>query len=587
MDVPAVGDVSSNNRALASLALSLHAAPGRFALLLGSGVSYSAGIPTGWDVVADLIGRLAVAEGEHGRPDDPVAWHLERHGQAPDYSTLLEEIAPTAAQRRDLLASYFEPTDDEREVGIKTPTRAHRSIAKLVARGTVTVIVTTNFDRLLEQALIAEGVEPAVIATAAAAQGALPLAHSRCTIIKVHGDFLDPNFKNTAGELSAYEPSVDAILDRVFDEYGLVVCGWSATWDPALRNAIARCATRRFGMYWATRGELTAEANQLVTHRDAHTLLIDGADEFFDGLVGKIEALDDLAGRTIAGADLVVAEVKRYIPNPVHRIRLHDLVLDVAERSVSSIDFDGNPPDNKYDAYLRTARRLEAASVDVVAALATLGEFAGTDTQNALVTQVIRRLASPAHDRLGGSTAFINLRCYPALLGLYALGLGACRSANWAPLLRTFEERVPDHYRDVDVAVLQRLASYNVLDSDATNHSFGEGSRRRTPVSDFVHDTLSSMLRQQFRMPEAEFSQLFDEWEFMIGVLVDCQRPGSAPVGRFIWRNRYRYDDRLPDRAIRSSFPLLLAAGILGGDDTADTVIEKYLQHARRGGLHW
>lgn len=584
--MPAADDETSNRRAVASLALSMQAAPGRFALLLGSGVSYSAGIPTGWDVVADLIGRLAVAEGENARPNDPVAWYLERHGQAPDYSTLLEEIAPTAAQRRDLLASYFEPTDDEREVGIKTPTRAHRAIAKLVARGTVTVIVTTNFDRLLEQALVAEGVDPAVIATAAAAQGALPLAHSRCTIIKVHGDYLDPNFKNTAGELSSYEPSVDATLDRVFDEYGIVVCGWSATWDPALRNAIARCASRRFSMYWATRGELTAEANQLVTHRAANTLLIQGADEFFDGLLGKIEALEDLAGRTTAGADLVVAEVKRYIPNPVHRIRLHDLVLDVAERSLRSVDFDGNPPDNRYDTYLKMARRLEAASVDVIAALTTLGEFAGAEIQNALAAQVIRRLASPTHDRLGGSTAFINLRSYPALLGLYALGLGACRSENWPPLLRTFEERLPDHYRGGDVVLLQRLTSYNVLDGDATNYSFGEGSHRRTPVSDFLHDTLSSMLRQQLRMSEAEFSQLFDEWEFMIGVLVESQRAGFAPVGRFIWRDRFRYDDRVPDRAIRSAFPHLCEAGFLV-EDTVETVIEKYLEHARRGGLHW
>lgn len=51
----------------------LQAAPGRFALLVGSGISYPSGIPTGWAVVADIAAKVAVADGVGPAPADPVA----------------------------------------------------------------------------------------------------------------------------------------------------------------------------------------------------------------------------------------------------------------------------------------------------------------------------------------------------------------------------------------------------------------------------------------------------------------------------------------------------------------------------------
>jgi len=107
------------------------------------------------------------------------------------------------------------------------------------------VIVTTNFDRLIERALESEGISPTVISTSDSARGALPFAHARCTVIKVHGDYRDTRIKNTATELENYEPEMDALLDRILDEYGLIVCGWSAKWDKALCRAVLRCPNRR------------------------------------------------------------------------------------------------------------------------------------------------------------------------------------------------------------------------------------------------------------------------------------------------------------------------------------------------------
>ncbi|WP_329462260.1 hypothetical protein [Streptomyces sp. NBC_01431] len=47
---------------------------------------------------------------------------------------------------------------------------------------------------------------------------------------------------NTPEGLSPYDPAVDEILGRIFADYNLVISGWSAAWDPALRNALSRCS---------------------------------------------------------------------------------------------------------------------------------------------------------------------------------------------------------------------------------------------------------------------------------------------------------------------------------------------------------
>ena len=67
----------------------------------------------------------------------------------------------------------------------------------------------------------------------------VPLVHTQHCLIKLHGDYLDPRIRNTPSELSEYPDGVNELLDRIFDEYGLIVCGWSADWDGALRDAMS------------------------------------------------------------------------------------------------------------------------------------------------------------------------------------------------------------------------------------------------------------------------------------------------------------------------------------------------------------
>lgn len=303
-----------------SLAFSIQANRGVYAVLAGSGVSRGAKIPTGWEVTLDLIRKLARLYGEQCDPN-PADWYRGKFGKEADYSEILEALAKTPAERQQLLRVYWEPNEQEREDGEKRPTAAHRSIASLSAQGFIRVILTTNFDRLVEIALRDEGVEPTILSTLDQVRGALPLIHTECCVFKVHGDYLDPRIRNTPAELAEYSSEFDSLLDRIFDEFGLIVCGWSAEWDVALRSALTRAPSRRFTTYWAVRGEPGDQAQRLIRHRRAEVVHIEDADSFFEAVAQHVRSIEDFSTPHPLSTEAAVASIKRYLPDPRYRVQ--------------------------------------------------------------------------------------------------------------------------------------------------------------------------------------------------------------------------------------------------------------------------
>src|ERR1700756_2872542 len=101
-----------------SLAFSIHANPGVYAILVGSGISRSAKIPTGWEITLELVQKLAALSGENC-DDDPESWYQTKFSKDQDYSEILDGWAKSPAARQQLLKPYWEPTPDEREEGAK------------------------------------------------------------------------------------------------------------------------------------------------------------------------------------------------------------------------------------------------------------------------------------------------------------------------------------------------------------------------------------------------------------------------------------------------------------------------------------
>jgi len=361
-----------------SLAFSIQANRGVYALLIGSGVSQAAQIPTGWDITLDLIRKLAAASGESAEPE-PEIWYREKYDESPDYSKLIDGLAKTQTERQQLLRPYFEPSAQERDENAKQPTAAHKAIAWLVSQGFVKVIITTNFDRLLEKALEEVGVEPVVISSEDQVRGMVPLVHTQHCLVKLHGDYLDTRIRNTPSELSKYSDEFNQLLGRIFDEFGLVVCGWSADWDFALRDAMFRAPSRRFTTYWAAYGQTKDGARRLINHRRAQVVDIESADKFFGTVQEKVASIEQFSQPHPLSTESAVASLKRYLPEPRYRIQLSDLIEEFVERVIEAVStpfFDVNSPDPNTETVTERVRAYEAACSTLLAMAATGGRWA-------------------------------------------------------------------------------------------------------------------------------------------------------------------------------------------------------------------
>ena len=530
-----------------SLAFSVQANPGVFAVLLGSGVSRSARIPTGWEITLDLVRKLASVAGEACEPD-PAAWYRNKYDKEPDYSALLDALARTPAERQQLLRSYLEATEVERADGLKAPTAAHRAIANLAARGYIRVIITTNFDRLMETALADAGVVPTVLSSPDQVQGALPFIHTRCCVFKVHGDYLDTRIRNTPDELEAYPPEFNTLLNQIFDEFGLIVCGWSAGWDTALRDAISRSVSRRFSHFWAVRGEPGDAAFRLIQHRQAETIGIADADGFFSELSRLIEALEQFSRPHPLSTEAAVASLKSYLAESKHRIRLADLVSNEVEKiaeATAGPNFalqGGQAPDT--NALTARVRAYEAAC-ETLLAMAVVGGHWGEDWNYPAWLNALGRLAA----RKGGAgfTLWIDLQRYPATLLFFALGIGAIEAGERGLIFLGQLFATPVHRENrEDKSAVELLPAICLFENGRDSARLLEGMNdRRAPLSDWLFSLLKPKVKGIIPS-EARFTFAFDKLEVLmaLGHAYRAKRadgwPYWAPPGAY----GYRHDNR-------------------------------------------
>ena len=114
---------------------------GAYSILLGSGISKSAGIPTGWEILIKLISRLAILKKETSI-DNYEDWYRKQYKSDPNYSQVIESLTTTKEERVNLLKPFFENVENDNSDEVKKPTIAHHAIASLIKKGYIRVVVT-------------------------------------------------------------------------------------------------------------------------------------------------------------------------------------------------------------------------------------------------------------------------------------------------------------------------------------------------------------------------------------------------------------------------------------------------------------
>ena len=311
---------------LTTLAFSMYTNKGAYALLLGSGISRSAHIPSGWEVEEKLIQKLGASQGVT-ESEDWHQWYKDCYKQSASYSSLRGDIVKKTTERVQLMKPFFEPTDEEKELGWKKPTKAHVAIAKLAKEGYIRVILTTNFDRLLEKAFELEGITPQVISHEGAISQATPIVHSkRPTIIKINGDYIDCQFRNTTEELDEYPGQMKLYLHRIFEDYGLVTCGWSGEWDKGLIEIINSTTRSRYNSFFAYIGEVNNSIKSLSQNRLGEVMPIENADNLFSELYEQIMALEKHDVNANMSHAMMMARVKKYLSSKQYDIEFADII---------------------------------------------------------------------------------------------------------------------------------------------------------------------------------------------------------------------------------------------------------------------
>lgn len=255
-----------------------------YMLLLGSGVSRAAGIKTVYELDGDLIKTAYPESVSHSA--GPHDWYKTKFLKEPDYSSLIETVNNQPGNRKDWLKSYFED---------KKPTKAHQAIAQLVKQGYIKIILTTNFDRLMEKALETAGIAPNVIVNEADADSLGNIHSVNCVLIKLNGDYCSLDMKNTSAELQSYNASITKIVTEQLAVSGLIISGWSAECDTGLVEILNEGFKneRMYESYWGSINETySANAEKLCKMGGITKITNHTADDLFTKLLDELKTID-------------------------------------------------------------------------------------------------------------------------------------------------------------------------------------------------------------------------------------------------------------------------------------------------------
>jgi hypothetical protein len=437
-----------------------------------------------------------------------------------------------------------------------------------IPQGGVAQLMKANFDRLIEAALREAGIEPTVIASDDAIAGATPLVHSKCTVIKVHGDYLDARIKNTDAELADYSPAMNALLDQVFDNFGLLAVGWSGEWDTALRSAIQRAPSRRYPFYWAAHGSVGPLAQDLIGQRGGRIFSITDADSFFVKLGETLVALKQASHPQ--SVEMAIALARRYCRDDRFAMEWAEFLHEEVGKIRSYVTGHEYPKDKPTKESLNEAIDAFINKTEILRRSCLICGRWGTAEANRLVMRVIHSLSFAAEAQ-SGFNANIALKEFGASLAFYWNLAGLLDGNRWPLVYEIAHQKL-----DINSNILPAVYVLPFYGYDNVNWKLLEGLERRdTPVSDFLFDKFSVDAAKDMSMSQKQADVLFDQLEFLISLeasvfrLKLVQDKGlwfSMPVGRYSWKGwqaAMAEYEALPDASP------LYASGLLGGSKSA------------------
>lgn len=247
----------------------------RFALFLGAGASVSSNILLVGQMIkhfkAEIYQRYGVSftsEKEEKEWLNTQSWYNKKENE---YSIFFEECYDTETKRRSYIESIIANSE---------PSFGYMVLANLIHYGYFKTIITTNFDDLIYIASTTFTQTRPVIYSLGGFATEMTLTSERPRVLKLHGDFLYSDLKNTSQEIKSQDANMKKEVQKVLEEYdGIIVVGYSGG-DKSVVDMLKKIPKGKT-LYWCYRkGGLPSQAIQnFVSGAGRHLVEIDGFDE--------------------------------------------------------------------------------------------------------------------------------------------------------------------------------------------------------------------------------------------------------------------------------------------------------------------
>jgi len=309
----------------------------QFAFILGAGASFTSGIPTGKDLAQRWLKDMHLRECADG--SDLEAWIHE--AWPADGSLCLANAAehyPEIFERRfsgDREAGYAEL---ETAMEGKSPSLGYSLLAEIIQYTRHKVVVTTNFDNLVADALAMHAHQSPLVVAHESLAGFVRPHLRRPLVAKIHRDlFLHP--KNDQAGLATMEEGWKLALKKLFQYFTPVVVGYGGN-DGSLMDMLAGLDAGDIAgrMVWCYREDSPppSKARRVLLKHQGLQVKIAGFDEFMLVLAARLVKDFDVADIAERTAKLGQERAARY-RDQAEKLRESSARGSVAQRRAGAV----------------------------------------------------------------------------------------------------------------------------------------------------------------------------------------------------------------------------------------------------------
>ena len=286
----------------------------------------------------------------------------------------------------------------------------------------------------------------------------------------------------------------------------------------------------------------------MLANRHGVIINASGADELFTNLNESVTALARLAEPPLTTA-IAVTTLKRYLPDPVRRIDLYDLVTDAAVRVVDEIGHQPVEMSLTNDD-VEMLWNTHLAAVNPLACLLITGIWHDPDgVHDQLWLDTLQRLVDVGTAPLSQWTSGLDTaRLWPALVAMTAAGV-ACVQRGRDDLLIALATRVTGRLRsggNGSVPAGQLLHTERVLGRQWVNAMprWGGNQGWRYPASHLLKGDIR-ILFDELIPDEENFVDAFHGYEYRLGLIQERQQDNPlsyrALCGEYIGERGWTY----------------------------------------------